>query len=216
MTFVQWVEYHTRSILFVALALAVAGAFAATSLPVGLFPQVAFPRVQVSARFQATARPTRWLRWSRAGGRGRCRVIPGVQEVAVRLEPRLGANLDRLRLGRDMTAATLQVDTALSHIMSSLPPGTKSVTRRMEPTVFPIIAYGLTSDKLSSQRVTDDLPNIIVSAPTCRSRLCQTLPLPAQACRSRRSCPICELWFQTGLREYRGSSPSAGKLLSCG
>jgi len=48
MTFVQWVEYHTRSIIFVALALAVAGAFAVTSLPVGLFPQVAFPRVQVS------------------------------------------------------------------------------------------------------------------------------------------------------------------------
>ena len=28
MTFVQWVEYHTRSIIFVALALSVAGAFA--------------------------------------------------------------------------------------------------------------------------------------------------------------------------------------------
>ena len=48
MTFVQWVEYHARSILFVALFLSLAGAVAATSLPVGLFPQVAFPRVQVS------------------------------------------------------------------------------------------------------------------------------------------------------------------------
>jgi len=57
--------------------------------------------------------------------------------------------------GRDMTAATLQVDTALSHIMSSLPPGTTSVTRRMEPTVFPIIAYGLTSDKLSVTELRD-------------------------------------------------------------
>src|ERR1700716_4117581 len=55
MNFVQWVEYHGRSIVFVALALTVAGAFAATSLPVGLFPQVAFPRVQVS--FDSGDRP---------------------------------------------------------------------------------------------------------------------------------------------------------------
>ena len=48
MTFVQWVEYHARSILFVALFLSIAGAVGAFSLPVGLFPQVAFPRVQVS------------------------------------------------------------------------------------------------------------------------------------------------------------------------
>ena len=54
-----------------------------------------------------------------------------------------------------MTAATLQVDTALSHIMSTLPAGTKSVTRRMEPTVFPIIAYGLTSDKFTVTELRD-------------------------------------------------------------
>ena len=51
-------------------------------------------------------------------------------------EPWRRGNLDRFRLGRDMTAATLQVDTVLSRIMPSLPAGTTSTTRRMEPTVF--------------------------------------------------------------------------------
>src|SRR5580704_17575500 len=46
--FARWVGDHSKLILIVALALSVAGALAATSLPVGLFPQVAFPRVQVS------------------------------------------------------------------------------------------------------------------------------------------------------------------------
>ena len=154
MTFVQWVEYHTRSIIFVAMALALAGAFASTSLPVGLFPQVAFPRVQVSLdsgdrpadqMAQVVTRPVEEA----------LRVIPGVQDV------RSGSSRGSSQIsidfgwGRDMTAATLQVDTALSHIMSTLPAGTKSVTRRMEPTVFPIIAYGLTSDKFTVTELRD-------------------------------------------------------------
>jgi len=154
MTFVQWVEHHARSIVFVALALSVAGAFAANSLPVGLFPQVAFPRVQVSLdsgdrpadqMAQVVTRPVEEA----------LRVIPGVQDV------KSGSSRGSAQIsidfgwGRDMTAATLQVDTALSHIMSSLPAGTKSITRRMEPTVFPIIAYGLTSDKLTVTELRD-------------------------------------------------------------
>ncbi|HEY6258360.1 MAG TPA: efflux RND transporter permease subunit [Xanthobacteraceae bacterium] len=148
MTFVRWLEYHSRSIFFVALFLSLAGAFAATSLPVGLFPQVAFPRVQVSLdsgdrpadqMAQLVTRPVEEA----------LRVIPGVQEVTSG-SSRGGAQISvDFGWGRDMTAATIQVDTALSHIMTSLPAGTTSITRRMEPTVFPIIAYGLTSDKVS-------------------------------------------------------------------
>jgi multidrug efflux pump subunit AcrB len=54
-----------------------------------------------------------------------------------------------------MTAATLQVDAALSQAVPSLPTGTTATTRRMEPTVFPIIGYGLTSDKLSIPQLRD-------------------------------------------------------------
>src|ERR1700686_4341800 len=138
MNFVQWVEYHAKSVFFVALFLSVAGGVAVTSLPVGLFPQVAFPRVQVSLdsgdrpanqMAQTVTRPVEEA----------LRVIPGVQEGGS--GSRRGSDQVSIDFGwgRDMTAATLQVDTALSHIMPTLPAGTKSVPRRMEPTVFPII-----------------------------------------------------------------------------
>ena len=148
MTFVQWVEYHARSILFVALFLSIAGAFAVTTLPVGLFPQVAFPRVQVS--LDAGDRPAdQMAQQVTRPVEEALRVIPGVQDVRSTTS-RGGAEISvDFGWGSDMTAATLQVDTALSHIMPSLPAGTTSTTRRMEPTVFPIIAYGLTSDKVS-------------------------------------------------------------------
>jgi CzcA family heavy metal efflux pump len=154
MHFVQWLEYHSRSILFIALALSIAGLFAATSLPVGLFPQVAFPRVQVSIdsgdrpadqMAQQVTRPVEEA----------LRVIPGVQEITSG-SSRGGAQISvDFGWGRDMTAATLQVDTAISHILPLLPKDTKTVTRRMEPTVFPIIAYGLTSDTLSIPELRD-------------------------------------------------------------
>jgi len=47
MSFSAWVESHRRSLLTVVFALAVAGVFAAISLPVGLFPVTSFPRIRV-------------------------------------------------------------------------------------------------------------------------------------------------------------------------
>ena len=44
-----WVGDHRRSLVFLFLALAVAGAAVAFRMPVSLFPQVSFPRVVVSA-----------------------------------------------------------------------------------------------------------------------------------------------------------------------
>ncbi|MEA2745176.1 MAG: hypothetical protein QOG25_3547, partial [Acetobacteraceae bacterium] len=47
-SFVGFVDRHRRSILVVMFALAAAGVFAAVSLPVGLFPQVSFPRIRIT------------------------------------------------------------------------------------------------------------------------------------------------------------------------
>ena len=48
MTFTEWMQGHRRSILFLLVLLALAGALAAFKLPVTLFPTVDFPRVVVS------------------------------------------------------------------------------------------------------------------------------------------------------------------------
>jgi multidrug efflux pump subunit AcrB len=47
MNFVDFVGRHARSLILVAFALAIAGAVASLSLPVGLFPQASFPRVVI-------------------------------------------------------------------------------------------------------------------------------------------------------------------------
>jgi len=57
--------------------------------------------------------------------------------------------------GRDMIATTLLVDSAITQVLPSLPPGTSFGVRRMDPTVFPIIAYALTSDTVPQTALFD-------------------------------------------------------------
>jgi len=44
----QWIQGHRRSLLTLLLLLAVMGTIRAFQMPVGLFPQVTFPRIVVS------------------------------------------------------------------------------------------------------------------------------------------------------------------------
>ena len=47
--------------------------------------------------------------------------------------------------GQDMVAATLQVESAINQVRAKLPAGTTFRVRRMDPNVFPVVAYSLTS-----------------------------------------------------------------------
>lgn len=139
---------HRRSILFLVVVLALAGIAAGFKLPVALFPHVDFPRVQVS--LEAGDRPadqmviavTRKVEQA-------VRSVPGVASLrssTSRGSAELSVNFG---WGGDMVAAMLQVESAINQVLPELPPGTRFSVRRMDPTVFPVAAYSLTSDKQS-------------------------------------------------------------------
>ncbi|MDB5973698.1 MAG: transporter [Nevskia sp.] len=145
MNFVAQIERHARSILVIALALAVAGVFAALALPVGLFPQVSFPRVVVDLSSGDRPADQTALTLTRPVEEA-IRSVPGVREVrSASSRGSAQVSID-FGWGRDMIATTLLVDSAIAQILPQLPPGTAYGVRRMDPTVFPIISYALTSD----------------------------------------------------------------------
>ncbi|WBO21301.1 efflux RND transporter permease subunit [Sphingomonas abietis] len=141
----DFIERQSRAILAVAFALALAGIVAALTLPIGLFPQVSFPRVVVD--LDAGSRPadqtailvTRPVEEV-------LRTVPGVQDV--RSETTRGSAQVSIDFGwgRDMVASTLLVDAAIARALPTLPAGTAYNVRRMDPTVFPIISYALVSE----------------------------------------------------------------------
>ena len=154
MNFVGLIEHHSRSLLCVAFALALAGLVAALSLPVGLFPQVSFPRVVVDLSSGDRPADQTVLGVTRPVEEA-IRSVPGVREV--RSASARGAAQISVDFGwgRDMIATTLLVDAALAQVLPKLPAGTSYGVRRMDPTVFPIISYALTSDKLAPNALRD-------------------------------------------------------------
>lgn len=154
MKFTEWVQSHHRSILFLMTAFGVAGLASSLSLPVSLFPHVEFPRVMVS--LDAGDRPAERMAievtWPVEQA---VRSVPGVRSVrstTSRGSADVSINFD---WGANMVAAMLQVESAVNLVLRSLPPGTAFDVHRMDPTVFPVLGYSLTSDTRSLVELRD-------------------------------------------------------------
>ena len=144
MTLQTFVSRRRRSLLSL-LGLMVAGGIAAAFLmPVSLFPNVLFPRIAVA--IEAGDRPPNQMEIAITRPVEQAvRAIPGVQNLrstTSRGSAELSVNF---AWGSDMDLALQRVEAALTRSQANLPPGVVFDVRRMDPTVFPVAAYSLTS-----------------------------------------------------------------------
>jgi len=148
----QWLQSHRRSVLFLFAMLALAGAVAAFRLPVSLFPNVDFPRAVVS--LDGGDQPAEQMEMLvTRPAEDAVRRVPGVRDVrstTSRGSAEISVNFD---WGRDMASSALQINAAIAQ--AQLPAGIAVMTRLMDPTVFPISAYSLTSDTVSPVTLRD-------------------------------------------------------------
>jgi CzcA family heavy metal efflux pump len=140
----KWASGQARGVVFVFVVLAVLGGLMLGKMPVLLFPRVSFPRVRIS--LDAGNRPAeRMMTEVTRPVEQTLRGIAGVVDIRSTTS-RGSADVDvDFNWGHDMVAAELQVSSALARIASTLPAGTHYDARRMDPTVYPVIAYSLTS-----------------------------------------------------------------------
>ncbi len=154
MNFVAWMQAHRRSVLFLLGLLVLGGFVAAWTLPVALFPHVEFPRIVVS--LDAGDRPAERMTVEvTMPVEEAVRSVPGLRSLrsnSSRGSSEISINFD---WGQDMISAMLQVESAINQTLSALPAGTKFEVRRMDPTVFPTVAYSLTSEKQSLTTLRD-------------------------------------------------------------
>ena len=143
-----FVARHLRSILAVMLALMVAGGYATVLLPTGLFPVVQFPRVVVNVDSGARPADQTALLVTIPLEQATRRVLGvlGVRSTTSRGSAELSLDF---AWGTDMVAASAQVDAAVAQTLPSLPPASTYRIRRMDPTVFPVIAYSMLSQSVS-------------------------------------------------------------------
>ncbi len=150
----QWAYFHRRSILLALSLFSIAGFFLIYSTPVSLFPQVTFPRVVINldAGDMPAERMAVQVTWPVEEA---VRSVPGVLTVRSTTS-RGSANIAiNFRWGVDMVPAMLQVESGINQIRSNLPTNLSFGVRRMDPTIFPVLGYSLSSAKHSLVELRD-------------------------------------------------------------
>ena len=148
MTFTDWVERHRRSLLTVAFALALAGVFAAITLPVGLFPVTSFPRIRIEV--STGAMPPRQMLIDVTEPLERvARAVPGAEDVSSTTSRGSAQIYVDFPWGYDMKEALLAVDAAFAQELPALPKGTSYIIIQMSPDILmPFVSYALISNKV--------------------------------------------------------------------
>ena len=141
------IDRHARALWLAALLLVLGGVFAATRLPVSLFPHIDFPRVVVSIDAgerepaQMAAQITRPIEIALRG-------VPGVSRLRSTTSRGSAEVALDFPWGQDMVAATLATQAALATTLPDLPTGARFTVRRSDPTIFPVLGLALTSRSL--------------------------------------------------------------------
>ncbi|MBC8139670.1 MAG: efflux RND transporter permease subunit [Fibrella sp.] len=141
-----------NAILFVTVALCLIGAWTMFSFPVGILPDVTFPRIVVIA--EAGERPPRLMEVGvsrpleeavatvEGVRRVRTKILRGAAEISIDFD-----------WGLDMLVAQQLVTAKVNEARSALPPETTIVVERMNPTVFPVLGLSLQSKTLSQSEL---------------------------------------------------------------
>ena len=143
MNVARFAARNARAIVFAVAFLTLAGIYAATTLPSGIYPEVEFARIVVIAEagdlsprimMLAVTRPLEEAARGVLGVRRvRSKTIRGASEISVLFDP-----------GTDMAQALQLMQGKVDEARQSLPPDTEIKIERMTPSAFPILSFNLT------------------------------------------------------------------------
>ena len=161
-----WLPRSVRTIFFFAIALTIAGIYAAFRVPISVFPETNFPRVVIGVdngvmpveQMQVTiTKPIE----------DAVNSVPGL--TVVRSTTSRGSAEVSLFFdwSADMFRTLQLVDAALSKVQQTLPATARITTNRLTFATFPILGYSLTSDT-TSQTALWELATYLLKPPLNR------------------------------------------------
>ncbi len=141
----HWLAQNSKSVIFVIIAVALAGAYQAFTIPVAVFPSTDFPRIVIGIDNGVMPIDQMMVTITRPVEQA----VNSVQglEIVRSTTSRGSAEVDLFFNWQVDMFQTLQlVDAALSKVEPELPPGTRIQSHRLTFASFPILGYSLTSD----------------------------------------------------------------------
>ncbi len=140
MRFANFAMQHARGILFTLSVLVVLGLASVSSLPMSIYPKVAFARVVIVAQNgemtpsqvqQNITRPIEQAVSTVIGSQlVQANSAQGSSQVSITFDTAIDVNLDLQR-----------VNAALSQTNAALPPGTDVVAQIVNPNIFPVLGF---------------------------------------------------------------------------
>ena len=161
MTLARIVSSQSRAIVVIVALLCAAGIYAATQLPIAVFPETDFPRIVIivdngeAPASQTLVSVTRPIEEAMNG-------IPGI--VRVRSKTARGSVEISLffNWGGNINQELSLVQARMSQLLTSLPPTAEiRNVERLTFAVFPVVGYSVTSDKRDQATLTD-LANYVI------------------------------------------------------
>jgi CzcA family heavy metal efflux pump len=155
MALAQVVSRQSRAILVIVALLCAAGIYAATQLPIAVFPETDFPRIVIivdngeAPASQTLVSVTRPIEEAMNG-------IPGI----ARIKSKTARGSTEISLyftwSGDINQELSLVQARMSQLLTSLPP-TAEIRNidRLTFAVFPVVGYSVTSDKRDQATLTD-------------------------------------------------------------
>lgn len=140
-----WIVRHSKSIIFLAITLALIGGYLAFTIPVAVFPETDFPRILIGVDNGVTPISQMLVTITRPIEEA-VNSVPGLQDVRSTTS-RGSAEIDLFfDWNVDMFQTLQQVNAAMAQVQTTLPATARIETHRLTFASFPIIGYSLTSD----------------------------------------------------------------------
>jgi CzcA family heavy metal efflux pump len=148
----HWLAQNAKSVIFLIIVIALAGAYQAFTIPVAVFPSTNFPRIVIGIDNGVMPIDQMMVTITRPVEQA-VNSVQGLESVRS-ITSRGSAEIDLFFNWQVDMFQTLQlVDSALSKVASELPPTAKVESHRLTFASFPILGYSLTSDSVPQNRL---------------------------------------------------------------
>lgn len=147
-----WFSILSKAVIAVIVMLTLAGVYAATTIPIAVFPATNFPRVLIAIDNGVMPIDQMMVTITRPIEEA-VNSVQGLQLVRS-ITSRGSAEIDLFFDWKvDMFQTLQRVQSAMSTAQSSLPPTVKLDVHRLRFSSFPILAFGITSDTIPDTRL---------------------------------------------------------------
>jgi multidrug efflux pump subunit AcrB len=147
-----WFQRFSRPTIFLIIAIALVGAYAAFTIPVSVFPNTDFPRIVIGVD-NGVAPIDQMLVTVTKRIEEAVNSVPGLRSVRS-ITSRGSAEVDlSFDWKSDMVLTLQRVDAVVAQLQAELPPTAKLEAHRLTFAAFPILGYSLTSDSVPPEKL---------------------------------------------------------------